>query len=145
MKGGAYGAFANTDSVEGIFAMYTFRDPNPLRSLDSFKSALAPAGGPQPDGEALEKAIVGAYAREIRPRSPSDRGFSDFLRFLYGLNDEQRLRTLTWLVGLQEDEVIEARRRLASQQQASTVIIAGSGIAEKAARDLGVELKTLPV
>jgi Zn-dependent M16 (insulinase) family peptidase len=146
MKGGAYGAFAHTDSIEGIFAMYTFRDPNPLRSIDSFKSALAPSSADiQPDDEALEKAIVGAYAREIRPRSPADRGFSDFLRFLYGLNDEQRLRTLTWLVGLQGDEIIEARRRLASQQEPSTVIIAGSGAAEKAARDLGVELKTLPV
>ncbi|MDR0668950.1 MAG: insulinase family protein [Treponema sp.] len=145
MKGGAYGAFAHTDSIEGIFTMYTFRDPNPLRSLSSFKSALAPSNGPQPDGEALEKAIVGAYAREIRPRSPSDRSFSDFLRFLYGLNDAQRLRTLTWLVGLQEDEIVEARRRLASQQEPATVIIAGSGAAEKAARDLGVELKTLPV
>ncbi|MDR2135422.1 MAG: insulinase family protein [Treponema sp.] len=142
MKGGAYGAFAHKDSLERIFAMSTFRDPNPLRSLDSFRAALSQAC---PDGDALDKAIVGTYARETRPRSPAERGASDFFRFLYGLDDAQRLRNLTWLVGLQGDEIDEARRHLAAQTGLSTVIIAGSAAAEKAARSLGVEPAALPV
>jgi Zn-dependent M16 (insulinase) family peptidase len=148
MKGGAYGAFAYTDAAEGIFTLSTFRDPNPLRSLDSFKSALTGALSPaglQLDGEALDKAIIGTYAREIRPRTPAERGSSDFFRFLYGLNDEQRLCSLKWLIGMQGDEITAVRQRLAGQEKISTVIIAGTGAAEKAAKDLGVTVTTLPV
>jgi Zn-dependent M16 (insulinase) family peptidase len=146
MKGGAYGAFAHTDSIEKVFSMSTFRDPNPLRSLGSFRAALAgPPGPAELDGEALDKAVVGAYAREVRPRSPADRGSSDFFRFLYGLDDEQRRRGLTWLIELRGDEIADARRRLAAQPAASTVIIAGAAAAEKAAAELGVEPQTLPV
>jgi Zn-dependent M16 (insulinase) family peptidase len=145
MKGGAYGAFAHTDSMERIFAMSTFRDPNPLRSIDSFRAALAGSPGSRLDGEALDHAIVGTYAREVHPRGPSERGASDFFRFLYGLNDEQRLRNIKWLLDLRGDEITEARQRLAAQPGASTVIIAGAVAAEQAARQLGVELQTLPV
>jgi Zn-dependent M16 (insulinase) family peptidase len=144
MKGGAYGAFAHTDSMERVFTMSTFRDPNPLRSIDSFRAALSQTS-PCPDGEALDMTIIGAYARETRPRSPAERGTSGFFRFLGGLNDEQRRRNLRWLIELQRDEIDKARRRLAAQTEPSTVIITGSAGAEKAARDLGVEPGALPV
>ncbi|MDR3148214.1 MAG: insulinase family protein [Treponema sp.] len=153
MKGGAYGAFAYTDSIEGTFTMSTFRDPNPPRSLGSFKTALS-AAAPRQDEETLDKTIVSTYAHEVRPRSPAERGVTDFFRFLYGLNDEQRLRNLRRLIDLGGNEIDEVRQRLAAQtgpagQGAhtgpSTVIIAGKGAAEKAARDLGVELRSLPV
>jgi Zn-dependent M16 (insulinase) family peptidase len=144
MKGGAYGAFADTDGIEGIFTMSTYRDPNPLRSLGSFRSALSGASL-QPEGDTLDKAIIGTYAREVRPRSPAERGAFDFIRFLYGLNDEQRLRNVKWLIDLRGEEITAVQQRLAGQEKSSTVIIAGTGAAEKAARDLGVEPKTLPV
>jgi Zn-dependent M16 (insulinase) family peptidase len=145
MKGGAYGAFAHTDSIEGIFALSTYRDPNPLRSIDSFKSVLRDPAAWYHDAETLEKAIVGAYAREIRPRTPAERGGSDFIRFLYGVDDELRLRKLQWLIEVQEEDIAEALRGLAGQEGKSPVIIAGPAAAEKAARELGVTVKTLPV
>jgi Zn-dependent M16 (insulinase) family peptidase len=149
MKGGAYGAFAHTDSIEGIFALSTYRDPNPQRSIDSFKSVLqdmlaAPAAWYR-DAETLEKAIVGTYAREIRPRTPAERGGGDFIRFLYGVDDELRLRKLQWLIEVEGEEIAEALRGLAGQEGRSPVIIAGPAAAEKAAKELGVDVKTLPV
>jgi Zn-dependent M16 (insulinase) family peptidase len=146
MKGGAYGAFAHTDSLEGVFAMSTFRDPDPLRSLDSFRSALhGMLASAAWEEDSLEKAIVGAYAREIRPRTPAERGGSDFIRFLYGINDEMRSRRLQWLIDLRGGEMTEALRRLAGQDVKTAAIIAGPAAAEKAAKDLGVTVKTLPV
>jgi Zn-dependent M16 (insulinase) family peptidase len=97
------------------------------------------------DAETLEKAVVGTYAREIRPRTPAERGGSDFIRFLYGVDDEMRLRKLSWLREVQEEEIAEVLRGLASQVGESPVIIAGPAIAEKAAAELGVDVKTLPV
>jgi Zn-dependent M16 (insulinase) family peptidase len=146
MKGGAYGAFAHTDSLEGVFAMSTFRDPDPLRSLGSFRSALqGMLDSAAWDEDSLEKAVVGAYAREVRPRTPAERGGSDFIRFLYGLNDEMRSQRLRWLIDLRGGEMTEALGRLAGQEVKTAVIIAGPGAAEKAAKDLGVTVKTLPV
>jgi Zn-dependent M16 (insulinase) family peptidase len=146
MKGGAYGAFAHTDGLEGIFGMSTFRDPDPLRSLDSFRAALRGlADRAVWDQDTLEKAVVGSYAREIRPRTPAERGGADFLRFLYGFDDELRRRKLRWLINLQEEDVTEALRGLAGQEAGGAVIIAGPAAAEQAARSLGVPVRTLPV
>ncbi|MDR1930264.1 MAG: insulinase family protein, partial [Treponema sp.] len=40
MSGGAYGAFASSDSLEGIFSLATYRDPEPGRSLSVFPQIL---------------------------------------------------------------------------------------------------------
>jgi Zn-dependent M16 (insulinase) family peptidase len=148
MKGGAYGAFAYIDSIEGVFAFSTFRDPDPLRSIDSFgpilKSALSQLKS-RPDEEALEKTIVGTYSRETRPRTPAERAGSDFIRFLYGLPEELRRQRLKRLVELRREELITALERLTGQEGKAPVIIAGPETAEKAAKKLGVEPKTLPV
>jgi Zn-dependent M16 (insulinase) family peptidase len=148
MKGGAYGAFAQVDSIEGIFAFSTFRDPEPLRSIDSFgpilKNALSQLKS-RPGEEALEKTIVGAYSRETRPRTPAERAASDFIRFLYGLPEELRRQRLRWLIELRREELIAALERLAGQEGKAPVIIAGPEAAGEAARKLGVEVKILPV
>jgi Zn-dependent M16 (insulinase) family peptidase len=146
MKGGAYGAFAHTDALEGVFGMSTFRDPDPLRSIDSFtsvfKDLLSSAAW---DQDTLEKAIVGTYAKEIRPRTPAERGGVDFIRFLCGLTDELRSRKLHWLTTLRGEELMEALRGLAGQEAKAATIIAGPAVAEKAAKDLGVTVQPLPV
>jgi Zn-dependent M16 (insulinase) family peptidase len=148
MKGGAYGAFAHISGTEGIFSMSTFRDPDPLKSIDTFpgilKNTLAQLRS-RPNGEALEKTIVGAYSKETRPRTPAERASSDFIRFLYGHPEDLRRRRLQWLTELRTEELITALEGLACQKGKSPVIIAGPETAEKAAKALGVEVKTLPV
>jgi Zn-dependent M16 (insulinase) family peptidase len=148
MKGGAYGAFAHINGTERIFAMSTFRDPEPLRSIGSFGGILANTLAQlktRRDDEALEKTIVGAYSRETRPRTPAERASSDFIRFLYGFPEDLRRRRIKRLIELRQEELIAALERLAGQQGKSPVIIAGPESAEKAAKELGVELTTLPV
>jgi Zn-dependent M16 (insulinase) family peptidase len=152
MKGGAYGAFAQADGIEKTFCMSTFRDPDPLRSIDSFSGALKgmlsrlkSRPNSRQDEETLEKAIVGTFARETRPRTPSERASFDFLRFLYGVPEDLRRQRLKWLIELQSGELIAALERLAGQEGKAPVIIAGPETAEKAAGELGVDVKTLPV
>jgi Zn-dependent M16 (insulinase) family peptidase len=174
MKGGAYGAFAHTDSLEGIFGLSTYRDPNPARSLKSFSSIIkglaaqgewmaAPESGKEPwyrDEDLLEKAVIGSYSREIRPRTSAEKGALDFSRFLYGIEDTVRQRRLEKLVRVSGDEIAAVLNRLASQNASpqggpspggaspggpSPVIVAGTAVAEKAAKELGVTPKVLPV
>jgi Zn-dependent M16 (insulinase) family peptidase len=163
MKGGAYGAFSQPDHLEGPFSFTTYRDPNPLASLEAFSAIIGEASPRELAGEpasdkaaadksAMDKAVIGTYARETRPRSPVEKGLADFLRFLYGIEDRHRRRRIKSIVDLNEEQITAARKRLANQICAATetrhawpVIIAGKAGAEKAAAQLGVEVRNLPV
>jgi Zn-dependent M16 (insulinase) family peptidase len=141
MKGGAYGAFAQPDFLEGIFSFSTYRDPNPLRSLDSIRSILQNFSG----FDSLDKAVIGAYSRETRPMTGAIKSQVDFSRFLYGIEDRYRSRRLSALINIKEEEVVEVQKRLASQNAPCPVIITGEKDAEKAAAALGLTPETLPV
>jgi Zn-dependent M16 (insulinase) family peptidase len=151
MKGGAYGASASSESLERCFSLFTYRDPAPLRSLESFSAILK--GGfsvSDDDGfqENLVKTIIGCYARENRPRSPSDKGIADFLRYISLIEDDYRRRRVERLISVSAGDIATALDTLASQCEqvpASRVIITGIKDAEQAAKALGTEVQTLPV
>jgi Zn-dependent M16 (insulinase) family peptidase len=166
MKGGAYGAFAYPDGVEKIFSLSTYRDPNPLRSLEAFAGILRRRAGEAVDAasqedaatqedaasreDALEKVIIGRYAQDTQPQTAADQGAFDFSRFLYGIDHQQREEKLRTLIGITEADLREAARRLAEAAASSTlplrpVIIAGAGTAQEAAARLKVEPRELPV
>jgi Zn-dependent M16 (insulinase) family peptidase len=146
MKGGAYGASASGDYLERIFSFSTYRDPNPLRSLDTFSVMLK--DNYAVDENELEKTIIGCYARETRPRTPVEKGTSDFLRFLSRVDDSYRKRKLERLIAVSAKDISAALGALASQlasKPGAQVIITGTKDAEQAAKALGVEVQTLPV
>jgi Zn-dependent M16 (insulinase) family peptidase len=150
MMGGAYGAHAYPDNLEGVFSFSTYRDPDPLRSLEAIPAILKKRGKTKIDQDSLEKVIIGTYSKEIRPRAPSEKGFSEFLRRLYGINHNHRLTRLKQIISLTAKDTGNVAERLAVASSAKTercspVIIAGKSIAEKAAKKLGVEPKELPV
>ncbi|MDR2393627.1 MAG: insulinase family protein [Treponema sp.] len=151
MKGGAYGAFAQSDSLEGLFSLATYRDPNPLYSLEAFTLILQDRVGPLFDGEFLEKAVIGTYAQKTHPRVSAEKGFVDFFRFLYGIPTEHPSRMLAHVIGVSAEEITQAAQRLsryaqqASSLRASPLILAGPGTAEKAAAHLGVPVQQVSV
>jgi Zn-dependent M16 (insulinase) family peptidase len=158
MKGGAYGAFANSDSLEGCFSLATYRDPSPLRSLDAFSSILQSmakqksAAGQTAEAmreDELVKNIIGCYARETRPRTGAEKGLTDFFRFLYGIEDGYRKRKLQRLIAVSGADTAAALAALAAQTTVQNgvrpVIITGMKGAEQAAKALGTDVKILPV
>ncbi|MDR1909558.1 MAG: insulinase family protein [Spirochaetaceae bacterium] len=152
MKGGAYGASSHPDGIEGVFSCSTYRDPNPLRSVAAFAALLRERGGRETGEEALEKTIIGSYARETRPRTAAEKGGADFNRFLYGIEDMHRSRKLSAIVGMESADLARAAARLAGEaagaadaRKGAAVIIAGPGAAREAAERLGVEVTPLPV
>jgi Zn-dependent M16 (insulinase) family peptidase len=143
MKGGAYGASASGDSLERCFNLSTYRDPAPLRSLDSFSAILK--SGCSIEEDALVKTIIGCYSRETRPRSPAEKGIADFFRYLSRIEDDYRRRRLQRLIAASAGDIAAAQRELASQTAVGRVIITGMKDAEQAAKALGTEVQTLPV
>jgi len=151
MKGGAYGAFINSDCLENCVSFATYRDPNPLRSLDVISSILkngrAAGGSPyaQCTEDYLEKSIIGCYSKETRPRTAAEDGLIDFYRFLYGIENSYRRRKLEMLVSVTTADIEAAFASLGSRTAAGPVIVAGVKKAEEAAKALGVEVQMLPV
>ncbi|MDR3139373.1 MAG: insulinase family protein, partial [Treponema sp.] len=145
MKGGAYGAFAQSDGIEGAFSLSTYRDPNPHRSLGVFKSALENLARRGIDEDSLEKAVIGTYARETRPRTNAEKGIVDFSRFLYGIDDAKRARRRKFLIKIRADQIAAAADSLLSGAGASyPVILAGPGTKEQAVQG-DITVKHLPV
>ena len=146
MKGGAYGASASADPLEKLFSLSTYRDPNPLRSLEVFPAILREMAQTESDEDFLEKAIIATYGRETRPHTSAEKGISDFLRFLYGIDEQRRARRLRDLIATTAPAINAAAVRLAAAAPAAvSVVLAGPALAEQAAAALNVEVKTLPV
>jgi len=145
MKGGAYGASASSDGLEQCFSLSTYRDPNPLRSLESFSAILKDRAATSIDEGDLVKTIIGCYARETRPRTPAEKSVGDFLRFLSRIDDGYRRRKLERLIGVSTEDVSAALVGLAGQEAFGRVVIAGAKDAEQIARAMGTEARELPV
>lgn len=110
--GGAYGAFSYPDTLEDIFVLSTYRDPSPARSLKVFKESLELATQIDIDPVSLEKTINGCYSREIQPRSPSDKGFTAFIRILYGITETLRRAKIERLVSVTPEDMKRCAQRL---------------------------------
>lgn len=124
--GGAYGVFAAPDSLENIFVFSSYRDPDPVRSLPVFCSAIqAAASSPLSAGE-LEKMITGCYSREIRPKTPSGMAFTDCVRFLYGITAEKRRQKLLFMKSLSPEKLREAAEFLASRLGERRTVVLGT-------------------
>jgi Zn-dependent M16 (insulinase) family peptidase len=145
MKGGAYGAFVNSDSVEDCVSFATYRDPNPMRSLDAISAILKDGSYGNCTEDYLVKSIIGCYAKETRPRTGAENGLVDFYRFLYGIEDDYRKRKLQRLVSISTADIADAFASLGSRAATGTVIIAGVKTAKEAAKALGTDVHILPV
>jgi Zn-dependent M16 (insulinase) family peptidase len=145
MKGGAYGAFSNSDSIEDCVSFATYRDPAPLRSLDTISSILKDKSIAKCTEDYLVKSIIGCYSRETRPRTSAENGLVDFYRFLYRIEDSYRKRKLERLISVSTADIASAFDSLRSRTVSGRVIIADEKTAEQAAKTLGTEVKILPV
>ena len=133
VKRGAYGASAWTDGLEGIFCFSSYRDPRPVDSLAFFGEALAEterrfgAGGAAAEAE-VEEAAIGALGREQRPLLPEEKGFVDFRRYLYGIDDGMRQTKRDAMLAAQASDLAAAAGRIAAAyaSSAQAVVISRS-------------------
>jgi Zn-dependent M16 (insulinase) family peptidase len=151
MKGGAYGASAINDSLDRYFSFSTYRDPNPLRSLDSFSAILKDGCAANKNDLVLDnliKTIIGCYAAGTRPLTPAAKGAIDFRRFISRIDDGYRRRNLERIIAVSPEDITAAYKSLTSQLESepiSQVIITSTKDAKQAAKALGTEVQTLPV
>jgi Zn-dependent M16 (insulinase) family peptidase len=150
MKGGAYGASINSDCLEDCVSFATYRDPDPLRSLDAVFTIFKNSSRREflkkyCDEDHLEKSIIGCFAKETRPKTSAENGLVDFYRFLCGVEDSYRKTKLERLISVSGADIAAAFASLGSRKPSGPIIIAGVKKAEEAAKALGTEVKMLPL
>jgi Zn-dependent M16 (insulinase) family peptidase len=146
MKGGAYGAHAAANSIEGTFTFSTYRDPRPADSVLSFSKILEAAQKTKIKDDMLEKIIIGAYAKEKQPAANPVKGFKDFMRFLYNISDEMRTENLENIITAGADDITDAALRLCRSisKTSPRVILAGKTESSRAAAKFKAAVCKLP-
>lgn len=122
VRRGAYGASCYAEPLEGIFLFSTYRDPSPVESLAFFGEALSRASAGLSAG-AAEEAVVGAAGRDLKPLLPEERGFADWKRELYGIDDAMRKEKREALLSTGAAELQEAAARLAASYAAASSVL----------------------
>jgi presequence protease len=92
VQGGAYGGGCLLDRRSGLFAFYSYRDPNLLATLDVFDGTAAFLSSADISPSELERCIIGTIG-EIEPyRLPDAKGFAAMQSHLVGDTDAVRQR-----------------------------------------------------
>ena len=125
--GGAYGAYAGSANLSGLFNFATFRDPSAEKSLETFAECLKDAENADFSEEECRRSITGTYGDEIQPHSPAGRGTAGFFRTIYCISDDDRREKLINLLSVKPEEVKNASARLYSEcKNMRTCVITGN-------------------
>ncbi len=133
MRGGAYGAGAFANGLEGLFGFSSYRDPNILSTLAAFREALELMAGGSIPAQELEKAVITLVGKETRPQSPGEKSMIGFRRILYGVSDEMRQRKRDAMLSTSPGAIALAAASLLSAFPSASVVVVGSESAIKKA------------
>jgi len=92
VEGGAYGGVCSYDPTAGHFAMYSYRDPHLVKTLEVYDGAVGELLARDLGAEELRTAIIGSIGLLDRPLDPWQKGRTALARALQGLTDERRRR-----------------------------------------------------
>lgn len=104
-KGGAYGAFAYSRPVNGIFTMSSYRDPNPENTINVMKHAGRWAAERAWTAQELEEAKLTVFQGIDAPMSVSAEGL---LRFEVGVTREMEQERRERLLDVTREDVRKA-------------------------------------
>lgn len=107
-KGGAYGGGAYSRPLDGVFGFYSYRDPNPVNTLNIMRNAGQWAVNKQWSDRDLEDAKISIFQGVDAPRAVNEEGMSNFL---YGITDELRQVRRERLLDVTKDQVREVAQK----------------------------------
>ncbi|MBQ0003900.1 MAG: insulinase family protein [Treponema sp.] len=85
---GAYGAYSGVDSIEKTFSIMTYRDPDPLKSVEVIEQCLKEASEKEFSEDEISKTEIGAFSYDLTPKTPKTLGGIAENRLLYCISEE---------------------------------------------------------
>ncbi|GMM29889.1 Cym1 protein [Martiniozyma asiatica (nom. inval.)] len=123
-KGGAYGAGASFDALNGILSFYSYRDPKPWESINIFKKAEDMIKKGIESGEIgeseLEQAKLSIFQRVDAPKSVREEGLAEFH---YGIDEEMKQERREDLLDCELADVLN----VSINEKSSDVVIGEEG------------------
>ncbi|KAJ9143820.1 hypothetical protein NKR23_g6292 [Pleurostoma richardsiae] len=107
-KGGAYGGGAYSRALEGVFGFYSYRDPNPLNTINIMRNAGRWAVDKAWSDRDLEDAKISIFQSVDAPKAVNEEGMA---RFLYGITDEMRQKRREQLLDVSKEQVRDAAQK----------------------------------
>lgn len=92
VQGGAYGAFCLFDRLSGALTFVSYRDPNLLKTLETFDQTIDFLKNLELSEDELAKAIIGTIGDIDAYLLPDAKGYTSLLRYLSGDSDQARQR-----------------------------------------------------
>lgn len=90
VSGGAYGGFCDLDTHSGMFTYLSYRDPNLLKTVESYDGSPGFLKGLDLTQDELTKAIIGTIGDIDAYQLPDAKGYTAFLRHVLGVTEEER-------------------------------------------------------
>ena len=107
-KGGAYGASASASPVSGLFSMSSYRDPNPVNTLQVIQNAGQFARDKDWTPRELEEGKLGVFQQIDAPTSVSSDGSKEFM---YGITEQMEQKRRERLLDVTKEEVQEVAQQ----------------------------------
>jgi Zn-dependent M16 (insulinase) family peptidase len=148
VSGGAYGGFCDFDSHSGQFTYLSYRDPNLLKTLDTYDGTPDFLRQLALDEDALTKAIIGTIGDVDSYQLPDAKGYTALMRHVLRVSDAERQQRREEILGTTVKdfrafaEVLEHARGPAARVAA---VASADAAAAAAAERPELGFKVLPV
>jgi len=128
VQGGAYGAHAEVNLLEGLFTMSSYRDPRIAGSYNDFADSLQGMANGDFSVSLIEKSIISLISRDLRPITPREISMLGFRRSMFGITDELRQRRRDEFFAMTKEKISLAAGTLFTDYESgnsASVTIAG--------------------
>ena len=126
VQGGAYGGNMGFSGVSGIANFLSWRDPNLVDTIASFKATSEFLRKLDMGDADFEKSIVGAIGTLDQYQLPDAKGYSAMTRYLVGIDDNRRQLTRDEVLSTTQQDLRQLGDALMAMNEKTVIVAMGS-------------------
>ncbi len=136
VQGGAYGGMCSFDQRSGAFVFASYRDPNLLTSLETYRATGDFLVNLKLNEDELTRALIGAIGQLDAYHLPDAKGYSSTLRYLLDFTDQKRQKLRDEVLATTQEHFNAFGEVMNTAfEKASVIALCSAETAEKAALD----------
>jgi presequence protease len=134
-KGGAYGAYAQANTGGGTFYLGSYRDPNIIRTYDTYDQAVRWVTEGEIEAESLKEAILGACGDVDPLESPDIKGRREAINKLTGFIRAEREKFKQRLLKVTAGDLRRVAKAYLAEGRPVQATVAGPELIEAARKE----------
>lgn len=125
-KGGAYGAGIKSNTNSGTISLYSYRDPNNLKTYKAFEKCIYDCANGLFEQRNIDEAKLSAFSKIDKPTPAFDKGLG---LFFHGITNEMKQISRDRILGVQKSDIMRVAQSYLVEQlenHRSSKVIFGS-------------------